>query len=89
MAKKTQRRAAARQERDQLGCMWGFMNMFNFRHGPLAHKLLLEPKHPRNNELHKSKCREKDAQENHVSFSLTGNILNFFVVVFRVSCGLT
>ncbi|KAL1213611.1 Protein TRM32 [Cardamine amara subsp. amara] len=66
MAKKTQRRAAARQERDQLGCMWGFMNMFNFRHGPLAHKLLLEPKHPRNNELHKSKFREKDAQETHV-----------------------
>lgn len=43
MAKKTQRRAAARQQRDQLGCMWGFMNMFTFRHGPLAHKLLGKP----------------------------------------------
>ncbi|XP_010427014.1 PREDICTED: uncharacterized protein LOC104711931 [Camelina sativa] len=67
MAKKTQRRAAARQERGQLGCMWGFMNMFNFRHGPLAHKLLLDQKHaagsPRNNELDRSKSRQKDAQE--------------------------
>jgi hypothetical protein len=70
MAKKTQRRAAARQEREQLGCMWGFMNMFSFRHGPLAHKLLLDQKHasgnPKNNELNKSKFREKDAQETHV-----------------------
>ncbi|CAE6144068.1 unnamed protein product [Arabidopsis arenosa] len=70
MAKKTQRRAAARQEREQLGCMWGFMNMFNFRHGPLAHKLLLDQKHAagkhRNDELDKSKFREKDAQEAHV-----------------------
>jgi len=48
MAKKTQRRAAARQEREQLGCMWGFMNMFSFRHGPLAHKLLLDQKHGNN-----------------------------------------
>ncbi|CAL9232610.1 unnamed protein product [Arabidopsis halleri] len=70
MAKKTQRRAAARQEREQLGCMWGFMNMFNFRHGPLAHKLLLDQKHasgnPKNNELNKSKLRETDAQEPNV-----------------------
>ncbi|VVB06802.1 unnamed protein product [Arabis nemorensis] len=70
MAKKTQRRAAARQERDQLGCMWGFMNMFSFRHGPLSHKLLLEQKHAsgnhRNKEVGKSKCRDKDAQETHV-----------------------
>ncbi|CAA7017354.1 unnamed protein product [Microthlaspi erraticum] len=64
MAKKTQRRAAARQERDQLGCMWGFMNMFTFRHGPLAHKLLAAGS-PRNSELDKSKCRDKDAQETH------------------------
>ncbi|CAH8371347.1 unnamed protein product [Eruca vesicaria subsp. sativa] len=78
MAKKTRRRrAAAGQERDQLGCMWGFMNMFTFRHGPLSHKLLLDHKHvllivpsaagsPRNNELDKSKCHDKDAQETHV-----------------------
>lgn len=45
MAKKTRRRADGGQERDHLGCMWGFMNMFTFRHGPLSHKLLLEPKH--------------------------------------------
>ncbi|KAF8087175.1 hypothetical protein N665_0596s0026 [Sinapis alba] len=67
MAKKTRRRAAAR---DQLGCMWGFMNMFTFRHGPLSHKLLLDQKHaagsPRNNELDKSKCHDKNAQETHV-----------------------
>ncbi|KAJ0250020.1 GPI-anchored adhesin-like protein [Hirschfeldia incana] len=67
MAKKTRRCAAAR---DQLGCMWGFMNMFTFRHGPLSHKLLLEPKHaagsPRNNEHDKSKCHAKDVQETHV-----------------------
>ena len=43
--KKTRRRADAGQERDHLGCMWGFMNMFTFRHGPLSHKLLFEPKH--------------------------------------------
>ncbi|ESQ37695.1 hypothetical protein EUTSA_v10028418mg [Eutrema salsugineum] len=70
MAKKTQRRAAARHERDQLGCMWGFMNMFTFRHGPLAHKLLVDQKHgagnPKNSQLDKSKCRDKDAQETHV-----------------------
>uniref|UniRef100_A0A1J3CB03 Protein TRM32 n=1 Tax=Noccaea caerulescens TaxID=107243 RepID=A0A1J3CB03_NOCCA len=67
MAKKTQtqRRAAARQQRDQLGCMWGFMNMFTFRHGPLAHKLLAAG-NPRNNELGKTKCRDKDAQEKQV-----------------------
>ncbi|CAN8308938.1 unnamed protein product [Cochlearia groenlandica] len=45
MTKKAQRRGAAQQEGDQLGCMWGFMNMFTFRHGPLAHKLLLDQKH--------------------------------------------
>ncbi|XP_056862039.1 uncharacterized protein LOC108844438 isoform X2 [Raphanus sativus] len=55
MAKKTRRRADGGQERDHLGCMWGFMNMFTFRHGPLSHKLLLEPKHA-----------DKDAQETHV-----------------------
>ncbi|XP_013735262.2 uncharacterized protein LOC106438591 isoform X1 [Brassica napus] len=75
--KKTRRRADAGQERDHLGCMWGFMNMFTFRHGPLSHKLLFEPKHvvlivpsaagsPRNNELDKSKCRDKGSEETHV-----------------------
>ncbi|CAN7009520.1 unnamed protein product [Brassica rapa subsp. trilocularis] len=68
--KKTRRRADAGQERDHLGCMWGFMNMFTFRHGPLSHKLLFEPKHaagsPRNNELDKSKCRDKGPEETHV-----------------------
>ncbi|KAL0712328.1 hypothetical protein Bca4012_019306 [Brassica carinata] len=67
MAKKTRRRAAAR---DQLGCMWGFMNMFTFRHGPLSHKLLFDQNHadgsPRNNENDKSKCHDKDAQETRV-----------------------
>ncbi|XP_048605973.1 uncharacterized protein LOC106388707 isoform X2 [Brassica napus] len=75
--KKTRRHADAGQERDHLGCMWGFMNMFTFRHGPLSHKLLFEPKHvvlivpsaagsPRNNELDKSKCRDKGPEETHV-----------------------
>ncbi|CAN8237664.1 unnamed protein product [Cochlearia groenlandica] len=45
MAKKTQRRAARQEEKDHLGCMWGFMNMFNPRHGPLSHKMLLDQKH--------------------------------------------
>ncbi|CAG7859573.1 unnamed protein product [Brassica rapa] len=68
MAKKTQRRAASR---DQLGCMWGFMNMFTFRHGPLSPKLLVDQNHHaagNHNELDKSnKCRDKAAQDTLVS----------------------
>ncbi|CAN6861029.1 unnamed protein product [Brassica oleracea] len=68
MAKKTQRRAASR---DQLGCMWGFMNMFTFRHGPLSPKLLVDQNHHaagNHNELEKpNKCQDKAAQDTLVS----------------------
>ncbi|XP_050236373.1 uncharacterized protein LOC126686378 [Mercurialis annua] len=39
MAKKSQKRSV-RQERGQSGCMWGFISMFDFRHGRSTHKLL-------------------------------------------------
>ncbi|CAH2069141.1 unnamed protein product [Thlaspi arvense] len=74
MAKKTQRRAAARQERDQLGCMWGFMNMFTFRHGPLAHKLLVDQKHAAGNH------RNKDAQD-----TLVGEERNVTITIMKPS----
>ncbi|KAI9089912.1 hypothetical protein K1719_028882 [Acacia pycnantha] len=39
MAKKSQRRPM-RYEKDQSGCMWGFISMFDFRHGRAAQKLI-------------------------------------------------
>ncbi|KAB5527099.1 hypothetical protein DKX38_020946 [Salix brachista] len=39
MAKKSQRRPV-RYERDQSGCMWGLMSMFDFRHGRSTQKLI-------------------------------------------------
>ncbi|CAH8287518.1 unnamed protein product [Eruca vesicaria subsp. sativa] len=85
MAKKTQRRAAARVERDQLGCMWGFMNMFTFRHGPLSPKLLVDQNHAagnhRNNEIDKSsKCRDKSAQD-----TLVGEEPNVTITIIKPS----
>ncbi|KAF8107089.1 hypothetical protein N665_0126s0009 [Sinapis alba] len=84
MAKKTQRRAAAR---DQLGCMWGFMNMFTFRHGPLSPKLLVDQNHHaagnhKNNELDKSnKCRDKAAPQD----TLVGEEGNVTITIIKPS----
>ncbi|XP_015584436.1 uncharacterized protein LOC107262686 isoform X2 [Ricinus communis] len=39
MAKKSQKRPV-RHERDQSGCMWGLISMFDFRHGRSTQKLL-------------------------------------------------
>ncbi|XP_028785546.1 uncharacterized protein LOC114741448 [Neltuma alba] len=41
MAKKSQRRPM-RYEKDQSGCMWGFISMFDFRHGRAAQKLIAD-----------------------------------------------
>ncbi|KAJ4728275.1 Phosphatidylinositol N-acetyglucosaminlytransferase subunit P-like protein [Melia azedarach] len=39
MAKRSLRRPV-RYEKDQLGCMWGFISIFDFRHGRFTQKLL-------------------------------------------------
>ncbi|KAG2331070.1 hypothetical protein Bca52824_002250 [Brassica carinata] len=82
MAKKTQRRAASR---DHLGCMWGFMNMFTFRHGPLSPKLLVDQKHAagnhKNNELDKSnKYGDKAAKD-----TLVGEERNVTITIIKPS----
>ncbi|KAJ0265240.1 GPI-anchored adhesin-like protein [Hirschfeldia incana] len=83
MGKKTQRRAAARE---QLGCMWGFMNMFTFRHGPLSPKLLVDQNHHaaanhKNNELDKSnKSSNKAAQD-----TLVGEERNVTITIIKPS----
>ncbi|XP_061373562.1 uncharacterized protein LOC133315893 [Gastrolobium bilobum] len=41
MAKKSQRRPA-RYEKDKSGCMWGFISMFDFRHGHSTRKLIAD-----------------------------------------------
>ncbi|XP_065859580.1 uncharacterized protein [Euphorbia lathyris] len=41
MAKKSKKRAV-RQERDQSGCMWGIISMFDFRHGRTTQKLITD-----------------------------------------------
>ncbi|KAJ1403531.1 hypothetical protein SESBI_27239 [Sesbania bispinosa] len=41
MAKKSQRRPV-RYERDKSGCMWGFISMFDFRHGHSTRKLIAD-----------------------------------------------
>jgi hypothetical protein len=41
MAKKSQRRTV-RYEKDKSGCMWGFISMFDFRHGHLTRKLIAD-----------------------------------------------
>ncbi|CAL0308216.1 unnamed protein product [Lupinus luteus] len=41
MAKKSQRRAV-RYEKDKSGCMWGFISMFDFRHGHPTRKLIAD-----------------------------------------------
>ncbi|KAJ9171385.1 hypothetical protein P3X46_014764 [Hevea brasiliensis] len=43
MAKKSQRRPI-RHERDQSGCMWGLISMFDFRHGRSTKRLLSDRK---------------------------------------------
>ncbi|RDX63605.1 hypothetical protein CR513_57945 [Mucuna pruriens] len=41
MAKKTQRRPV-RYEKDKSGCMWGFISMFDFRHGHSTRKMIAD-----------------------------------------------
>ncbi|GAU44026.1 hypothetical protein TSUD_349580 [Trifolium subterraneum] len=41
MAKKSQRRTV-RYEKDKSGCMWGFISMFDFRHGHFTRKLIAD-----------------------------------------------
>ncbi|KAK7274435.1 hypothetical protein RIF29_15523 [Crotalaria pallida] len=41
MAKKSQRRSV-RYEKDKSGCMWGFISMFDFRHGQATRKLIAD-----------------------------------------------
>ncbi|XAR54056.1 hypothetical protein NMG60_11029046 [Bertholletia excelsa] len=45
MAKKSQRRPV-RHEKDQAGCIWGFISIFDFRHGRSTRKLLSDRRHP-------------------------------------------
>ncbi|XP_010523014.1 PREDICTED: uncharacterized protein LOC104801437 isoform X2 [Tarenaya hassleriana] len=91
MAKKIQRRAA-RHERDQLGCMSGFISMFNFRHGRYAHKLLVDRRdgtkrvsgkntgNPRNDEPDKPECCDKGSQE-----TVVGGERNVTITVIKPS----
>ncbi|KAM2197154.1 hypothetical protein EV1_000649 [Malus domestica] len=44
MAKKSQKRSV-RYEKDQLGCMWGLMSIFDFRHGRPTWKLISDKRH--------------------------------------------
>lgn len=44
MAKKSQRRSV-RYEKDHLGCMWGLINIFDFRHGRPTWKLISDRRH--------------------------------------------
>lgn len=41
MAKRSQRRSL-RNEKDQAGCIWGLINIFDFRHGRSTRKLLAD-----------------------------------------------
>ncbi|EXC16350.1 hypothetical protein L484_006557 [Morus notabilis] len=43
-AKRSQRRAV-RFEKDQSGCMWGLISMFDFRHGRSTRKLIADRRH--------------------------------------------
>ncbi|KAL8172486.1 hypothetical protein V2J09_024290 [Rumex salicifolius] len=43
MAKRTRKRV--KNNKDRSGCMWGFINIFEFRHGRPTHKLLADRKH--------------------------------------------
>lgn len=45
MAKKS-KRITVRYEKDQSGCMWGLISLFDFRHGRTSRKLLADKKHP-------------------------------------------
>ncbi|KAF7826057.1 uncharacterized protein G2W53_017221 [Senna tora] len=44
MAKRSPRRAQ-RYEKDHSGCMWGFISMFDFRHGRPTQKLITDKRH--------------------------------------------
>ena len=35
-----------RYEKDQRGCMWGLISLFDFRHGRASRKLLADKKRP-------------------------------------------
>lgn len=41
MAKRSRRRLS-RHERDQAGCIWGLISMFDFRHGRSTKRLLAD-----------------------------------------------
>lgn len=45
MAKKS-KRITVRYEKDQSGCMWGLISLFDFRHGRASRKLLADKKRP-------------------------------------------
>lgn len=53
MAKRSQRRPA-RHEKDQLGCMWGLISMFDFRYGRSTQKLI----------SHRRRARHANGAEN-------------------------
>lgn len=44
MAKRSQKRAV-RYEKDQSGCMWGLISIFDFRHGRTTRKLIADRRH--------------------------------------------
>ncbi|XP_052192067.1 uncharacterized protein LOC127801200 [Diospyros lotus] len=46
MAKRSQRHSM-RYEKDQAGCVWAFINIFDFRHGRSTRKLLSDRRHTR------------------------------------------
>ena len=43
MAKRPQR-FPVQYEKDQSGCMWGFISMFDFRHGRTTRKMIADAK---------------------------------------------
>nr|XP_043621800.1 uncharacterized protein LOC122593452 [Erigeron canadensis]XP_043621801.1 uncharacterized protein LOC122593452 [Erigeron canadensis] len=53
MAKKSKQRSS-RQKKDQSGCMWGLMSMFDFRHGRNTRRLLSDRRRQPMNNAHDS-----------------------------------
>ncbi|XP_071696888.1 uncharacterized protein [Rutidosis leptorrhynchoides] len=51
---KTSKRRPARQKKDQLGCMWGILSMFDFRHGGTTRRLLSDRRRYPTNKTHGS-----------------------------------
>ncbi|GAU39470.1 hypothetical protein TSUD_159010 [Trifolium subterraneum] len=50
MAKRSQR-FPVQYEKDQSGCMWGFISMFDFRHARITRKLIADKSHNNNHAL--------------------------------------